>query len=77
MILLLAGLGLSCLPTIALALLAIGIFLLIVWLIVAKLIGKFWPEAAEYARWIILIALLLLVLIFVVNIYQSGWQWIC
>jgi len=77
MLLLLTGLGLACLPKIALGVLIVAFFLLIIWLIITKLVGKYWPEVASWAGWVILVIVLIIVLYLLVQFYQSGVGWIC
>lgn len=73
MTLLLAGVGLACLPKIAFALLIIALFLLIVWLIV----GKLAPAYASYVNWVILILVLIILLYVLVQLYQGGLPMLC
>lgn len=71
--LLLAGLGLACLPKIALGLLIIALFLLITYLIV----GKLAPAYATYVNWVVLIVVLIILLYVLVQAYSGGLHAIC
>jgi len=72
-----AGIGLACLPKLALAVFIIAVFLLIIWLIVTKVLGKYWPEVAGWAGWILLILILIIILYLLVQFYQYGLAWAC
>lgn len=71
--LLLAGLGLSCLPTLLIWALIVVVFLLILWLILSKLP----PPISGYAQWIVLVIALILLLILLIQFAQGGIHTLC
>jgi hypothetical protein len=72
--LLLAGLGLGCLPHLLLGALIVALFLLILWLICSHVLP---PPYQPYVNWTIVIVLLILLLIILIQIYQFGLAWVC
>lgn len=74
MLLLLAGIGIACLPKLLLAALIIALALYILWLILGRVVPT---EFQATAKWVILVVLLIVVLIVLIQIYQSGLSWVC
>jgi len=73
MFLLIAELGLACLPTLLIWALIIVVFLLILWLILSKLP----PPISGYAQWIVLVIALILLLVMLIQFAQGGLGAIC
>ena len=74
MSLLLVGISLACLPKLLIAALIIALALYILWLILGKVVPT---EFQSTAKWVILVILLIVVLIVLINVYQSGLNWVC
>lgn len=74
MLMLLAGLGIACLPKLLLAALIIALFLYILWLILGRVVPA---EFQSTAKWVIVVILLIIVLVVLIQIYQSGLSWVC
>lgn len=73
-LMILAGLGLACLPKLLFGLLIIALALWILWMILGKVVPA---EFQSTARWVIVVVLLIVLLLVLIQIYQSGLNWLC
>lgn len=74
MILLLAGLSLTCLPKLLFGALIIALFLFVLYLIISKVVPA---EFQATVKWALLVILLIVLLIVLIQIYQYGLNWVC
>ena len=72
--LLMAGMGLACLPHLLLGALIVALALLILWFILSHILP---PPYQSYVNWTLVVLVLILLLFILIQIYQYGLAWVC